>query len=105
MAGDIRESDWKSVALQRYCERSLAEIARLAADTSQDAHQRYLATFRLVLQRDQELASAFNDMRRSTAGLRLAAIYALGLLTEEELSGFSAEAHALLERYRELQRS
>jgi hypothetical protein len=45
----------------------------------------------VLKQRDQELARAFNDKRRSTAVMQLAIIQSHDLLTEEELLQFSAE--------------
>ena len=94
----IRESDWKlfrelrPIALDRYCERTLGEIAEIAADTRRPSKERYYAIFDLVRQRDRALADLFDDPRRSTALLQLALIYSAGLLTEDELARFSPEA-------------
>jgi len=44
----------------------------------------------MLQERDRALAAAFDDMRRSTAIPRLAAMVNLGVITGEELSGFSA---------------
>jgi hypothetical protein len=44
----------------------------------------------LLKERDASIATAFNDLRRSTAVQRLAAMIALGLVTDEELDRFSA---------------
>jgi hypothetical protein len=54
MTRQIPESDWKifrqlhPVALERFCERTLSEVGRLASDTGKSAHERYLAVFRLI---------------------------------------------------------
>ena len=94
------ESDWKlfrqlrPLALDRFCQRVLAEVGRLAADTGRSSHERYLAVFKLLQRRDEELADAFNNPRRSTALAQLARIRAEGLLTEEEFAGFSPEIRA-----------
>jgi hypothetical protein len=94
---DIRESDWKhfrqvrAVALERFCERILAEVVQLAVDHSKSQHERYLAVWKLLQERDDEVARAFNNPRRSAAVLQLVSIRALGLLKEEELAGFSPE--------------
>jgi len=93
----ISESDWKlfrqlrAIALDRFCERVLSEIGRLTADAGKSAHERYVAVFQLLQQRDRELAEAFNDLRRSTAWRQLAVLRARGLLTEEEFARFSPE--------------
>jgi hypothetical protein len=73
LAKDVDEADWKvfrelrAIALERFCERALSEVARLAADTEKKSnHERYLAVYRLLEKRDGELAAAFNDFRRLT---------------------------------------
>jgi cytidylate kinase len=50
---DITESDWKifkqqrEIALERFCERVLDEIARISSDRTKSQHERYLAIYRL----------------------------------------------------------
>jgi hypothetical protein len=89
------EQDWKTLralhplALDRYCKRVLQEITSVAGETSRSAHERYLAIYALVGRRNRDMADAFDDMRRSTAILKIAHIYALGLLTEDEFARFS----------------
>jgi hypothetical protein len=93
----ISEADWKRlgrlkpVALDRFCQRVLAELARMAADPTKRSHDRYVAAFRLLQARDAELGSAFDDVRRSTALFRLARMRALDVVTDEELAGFDGE--------------
>jgi hypothetical protein len=93
----ISEAGWKRlgrlkpVALDRFCRRVLAELTRVAADSAKGSHERYLEAFRLLQARDAELGSAFDDVRRSTALLRLARMRALGVVTDEELAGFDTE--------------
>src|SRR5437763_5571116 len=100
MARGISESDWKlfrrlrPLALDRFCQRVLAEVGRLAADAGKGSHERYLAVFELLRRRDEELAAGFNDPRRSTALVQLARIRAEGLVTEEEFARFSPETRA-----------
>lgn len=67
-------------------------------DSRQSHHQRYLALFRWLGDRDQELALAFNDPKRSQMIPQLAAIRAHGLLTDEEFGRFTAETRELVER-------
>ena len=94
---DILESDWKifrtvrQAALDRYCARVLDECAAVIRDTSIANHERYLRLYRMLDKRDDELASAFNDFRRSTAIIQLAHIRRLGVVTDEELGRFSKE--------------
>jgi hypothetical protein len=97
MLPSISEADWKVfrqfrvVALERFCRRALEEVSRLASGTDNSAHERYLAVFRLIEQRDRELADAFDAARRSTALRQLALIRSHGLLTEEEMGRFTPE--------------
>ena len=93
----ISEPDWKlfrrlqPAALDRFCQKVLAEIDGIAEDTEKTHHERYLAIFQCVKQRDKELANAFDDPRRSTAIYQLAHIQSHALLTPEEMSDFSVE--------------
>jgi hypothetical protein len=94
---DFLESDWKvlrqlaPIALDRFCLRVLDEIERISADTSKTAHERYSQIHQLIDDRDRTLSRAFDDMRRSTAFLRLANICAAKLLTEDEMTRFSTK--------------
>ncbi len=103
MARDIPESDWRAfrklreVALERFCERVLGEIGSIASKGATSYHDRYLEIFRLIDQRDEELARAFNDPRRSRAILQLAAIYSHGLLSQDELLSFTPETRETVE--------
>lgn len=60
-------------------------------DEGKSHHERYLALFKLLQERDETVAWAFNDMRRSRAVERLARIHSLGLLTQEEFGRFRPE--------------
>src|SRR6185369_11069802 len=67
MANEIKESDWKlfrqlhPVALERFCERVLAEVQAAVTDTSECSHDRYLKLFDLVRERDKTIGRLFND--------------------------------------------
>jgi hypothetical protein len=110
MSQAIREPDWKlfrrlqAIALERFCERVLAEIAGLASEAQKTSHERYLAVFGLLERRDRELADAFDGPSRSTALRQLACIQSHALLTEEEMSRFSPEARAVVQALLEMRR-
>ena len=95
--GDIKESDWKvfkglrEVALERFCERVLDEMARVSADTTKSKHERYLVIYRLLRERDKEITPIFDYLRRSTAYRQICAFRANDLLTEQELRQLSPE--------------
>ena len=92
MKHDLPESDWKTfkqlrlVALERYCKRVLDEVPRFSLDTERSHHQRYLELFRWLGERNDELARAFDDLRRSRMLWQLAEICAHGLLTPDEMA-------------------
>ena len=105
MAREIRESDWKvlkqlhAVALERFCQRVLSEIEGITTDASITPHQRYLAVYEAVRCRDKELANVFDNLRRSTAFMQIAALQSRGLLEKEEFLRFSDETRTLIEAY------
>ena len=105
MPSSISESDWKlfrnlhAVALERLCQRVIEEIQATAA-SSQSYHERYLAIYALVKERDKQIAEAFNDFRRSTALMKLALMRAQDLVTESELAVFSIETQQFLNIFR-----
>jgi hypothetical protein len=54
---------------------------------------------------NQEMATAFDDPRRSTALILLARIKRMHLLTDEELSKFSSEGREAIDMILEVRRS
>ena len=99
----IPESDWKvfrklrEAALERFCERVLGEIVRIASDDGITFHNRYLHIYKLIEERDNQIARAFNDPRRSNALLQLAVIYALDLVTDNELLAFTPATRGVVQ--------
>lgn len=98
MRGSFSEADWKyfrklrTFALDRFCQRVLKELSQLLADNSPGYHDRYLAVYRLICDRDQELGETFEPQRRSMAIFHLARMFGSGLITDEEFAGFSDAA-------------
>ncbi|MCC6698627.1 MAG: hypothetical protein IT365_23590 [Candidatus Hydrogenedentes bacterium] len=105
MASQVPESDWKRFKivreklLERFCERVIAEIASAMTAPGSTAHERYLKIYRLLKQRDEELADAFNDLRRSTALDQLLIMQRMGLLEDEDRQAFTAETQDTLRRW------
>jgi hypothetical protein len=91
----LPEQDWRVLrsvhrsALDRYCAQVLEECRAEMKDTGSSPHERYLRLFRLLGERDERIAAAFNDLRRSTAIQRLASMIALGAVADAELNQFS----------------
>jgi hypothetical protein len=98
MGPQIDEPDWKTLRalqptlLDRLCAQILDECRAVMDDASLTPHQRYLKTFKLIQRRDDDIDTAFNDMRRSMAILKLTAIRRMGLLTDVEFQRFSPKA-------------
>lgn len=103
MSRDIKESDWKflrqlhPVALERFAQRVLSEMEGIVADAAKSAHQRYLDIYAVIKRRDREIALIFDDLRRSTALTKIAAIRVRGLITEEEFLRFSQETRNIVD--------
>jgi hypothetical protein len=99
----IAEAYWKvlrrvhPLALERYCGRVLAEIERVTHNRDQSTHQRYLDIYKIIEQRDREMARIFDDPKRSNALTMLARIRSDGLLTEHEFSSLSPETRSAIE--------
>ena len=100
MSSHIPESDWRhfkrvhSELLERYCARVLDELAASLQAREGTAHDRYIRAYKLLKDRDKDLARAFDDFRRSTAVMQLAIMRLMGLLTDEDLSAFSEQTQA-----------
>jgi hypothetical protein len=100
----IKESDWKlfrrlhKVALERFCKQVIQDVNKVTADVQGDFHKHYIALWKLIRDRDQEIAYAFNDMRRSTAIAMIANVHELDLFTPEEFSEFSPETRDTVDR-------
>jgi hypothetical protein len=103
VAHGVRESDWKTfrelreAALDRVCRRILEEVTELTQDGSRSHHERYRALWSLLRDRDEDVARAFDDPRRSRMLWQLAAIHHLGLLEPEEFERLHAETRETVE--------
>lgn len=95
--GDIAERDWRvfrrlaKIALDRYCHQTLDLVDRIVHSERQTNHAKHLEIYRLVHERDQALAEAFNDARRSVAVAQLVRLRSMGLLSDDEMAEFSEE--------------
>jgi hypothetical protein len=100
---EINEPDWKvlrrvhPLALERFCERVLAEIDGVSRNGAKSHHARYLQIFRIIKQSDGEIARLFDNPRRSHALTMLAQIRSQDLLTEDEFSSLSPETRAAIQ--------
>ena len=105
------ESDWRTfrelqpIALERFCQRTLEEVQTLLRDPSPTHRERYRSVFQLLRKRDHEIASAFDDPRRSRMVVQLVAIHAHGLREPEELGRFSDDTRPRVESLAAVQES
>lgn len=89
------ESDWKvfrelrEVALERFCKRVLERAAAFRENRRLSHHERYLALFRWLGERNEEMALAFDDPTRSRMLGQLMAIRELDLLEAAEFERFT----------------
>ena len=91
------ESDWKIfkklrvIALERFSQGILDQSQAVCSKPSRTAHERYADLYDLIQMQNREMASMFDDSRRSTAVRRLQLMAMHKLLTDEELSEFGPE--------------
>ena len=101
MTRNFPEPDWKRlsklrpIALERFCERVLEQTGAIASEPK-PALDRYKATYAFILEQDRELAICFDDVRRSTAYMRLAAMRVRNMVTDQEFAEFSDDTQAAI---------
>lgn len=102
MNRQIPEKDWKKfriihpIVLERFSEQILEELKEVNAREDLSHHKRYLKIYKLINDRDRDIIDIFNDYRRSTALMQLHMMHAHGLLTPDEIEGFSEETQKVL---------
>jgi hypothetical protein len=105
MSRSVSERDWKvfrelrQVSLERLCDKILAEAKAEIERSGKSAHEKYLSLYKLLDKRDDDVARAFNDFRRSTALMQIGIIHSMGLFTAEELRRFSPETLQIIKMY------
>jgi hypothetical protein len=98
----IAESDWKkfkelrAVALERLSQKVLDECEAICRKGSTTPHEKYLELYKMVQERDDQMAKAFDIFSRSTAILSLRLMVVQGLVNNEELSRFSEEVQRIV---------
>jgi hypothetical protein len=91
------EADWKymralkSTLVERLCERINQTTLSILNDPAKTAYERYLDIFEKTQKDDMDVASAFDDWRRSTIFTRIMDIHRQGLFTDGDLQGFTQE--------------
>jgi hypothetical protein len=94
---DLPESDWrllrnmKDTLLQRASRTAIERVRGIVIGPDDDPHKIYLELYSALHSEDEKIAHMFNDMRRSTAILRLAQMIRYGVVRPDELQGFTQE--------------
>jgi hypothetical protein len=102
---DISQADWKvfkglrELARERFCSHVLDDVARISSDHAKGKHDRYLAIYRLMQERDRKIDPIFDFLRRSSAVRQLFAFRSHDLLTAEELKPLSPELRQRVEDF------
>lgn len=94
---DITEKDWKlfkkihPIALERFSERVLNASQGIFSNEQLSAHDKYIQLYEIFHQSNKRMAQLLDDYRRSTAIMQINLLFAESLITQAELSQFSAE--------------
>ncbi|WP_018177026.1 hypothetical protein [Thioalkalivibrio sp. AKL8] len=93
----IKESDWKrfsrlkETALDRYCERALADCRATMEQDDRSNHERFLDLYEQVREADKRLAFIFDGHARSKALDQFTCMRREGLIEDAELEAFTTE--------------
>jgi len=93
----IPEKDWrllkkiKSDKLNLACERILSEIKHEMEIKGSENHKSYLSIWKIMSNADEEIVASFDNIKRSNAIIKLSLWKRSGLLTDQELSKFTAD--------------
>jgi len=102
MQDRVSESDWKwfrqvrGLALQRFCDRILEETQAIMADAARSSHERYIAIYNLVQERNRDIEVGFDAPRRSALVIQLLFMRRRDLLTDDEFFLFTRELCELI---------
>jgi len=106
---NILETDWKhfrkihQLAVERFSKETLSQINQIIVSKEIDSeHEKYHLIYQYIGKRDKMLEDFFDDLRRSTAVIKLLGIYNLGLIEPEEFNGFSDEIRNQIKLFNEL---
>jgi hypothetical protein len=93
----MKESEWKKfkklkgLCLERFCDGVLNEATNICKSDEKTAHKRYGDLYKLIRDKDKELAKAFDGLSRSKAFIQLMMMYRMGLVEEKQLDEFEDE--------------
>ncbi len=93
----MKESDWKVFkeikkgAIEKFCTNVLYEFLNVINNENENVHERYLQLYKLVQDRDEEMAMLFDEHSRSKATWQLFYIRQADLADRRLLEKLSEE--------------
>ncbi|MBU1618499.1 MAG: hypothetical protein KJ556_06405 [Gammaproteobacteria bacterium] len=99
----IPERDWKIIRdlkqelLNVACEQIFQRVEKLSANRAGQQHKSYLELYKLIEKEDEKIAKMFNDLKRSNAFFKIAALRHYAVLTDAQMELFSEETRAIVE--------
>lgn len=105
---EIKESDWKylrklkPILLERACAKINRDAQKLLENKDNiDQYQLYLTLYKYYKEEDEVIAECFNDHRRSMAKFRIISLVKHGIMTDDELQGFSDETRETVAHFKD----
>lgn len=95
MSKSVPEKDWKLLRsvkdelLESACDRILIKLQSLIDKKNDNKHQIYLKIWKTLNHEDRKISEMFDDMKRSNAIFKIAALANYHLINAEILSQFS----------------
>ncbi len=108
MASDIPERDWKYMKLinadllDLLCKRINKQSIAILKEDNGSEHKTYLKLYRHIQESDDVIGECFNDWRRSTLIMRLAAIQKHGLLLPDHLKQLTEKTQETLKALKDI---
>ena len=99
----IAEKDWKLLRsmkeekLNLACGEILQKVSKEMEFEENEEHKSYLKVWEILNSEDRKICEMFDDLKRSNAILKLVSWQQNGLLTEQEISKFSAQTRSTIE--------
>lgn len=96
----IPEGDWKSVNIhkeqlrERFCDGVIQKLHQVFESRQEASHQTYCSMRKLLNLEDETLSFMFDDVKRTTAIMKLALWKKNGFLTDEAFSQYSEETRS-----------
>jgi hypothetical protein len=109
MSEHLPEHDWKRwqqlapTLLNRFCDSVVAKASDFSKGDS-PGHEKYLDLFKYIGESNEDIAVVFDNRRRSSAILQMAAAVIRGIMSESELSSFSDATQERVRRIAALDR-